>query len=341
MSDLEIREVDARDEAAFAAFHATYWAAMKHDLDGVGAAWTLPEMRVGLLEPNRRYAQRVWAGLVGGDVVATGFVGRPLLDNPTAAQLEVATHPAHRRRGYGAAMLAHLEAVVDDAGRTRLESEATWPTENGASGAGWPAVEFATASGYALTIGDVERELALPVDEALLAELVAETAPHHTAYELRTWVGRVPDELAHSWMSLSSTLMTEAPMGDTERDPEVVDVAALREGEATVAKQGRERYCAVALDADGEVVAYSDMVSTVHEPGRVYQWGTLVRRAERGHRLGMAVKLANLQLVQRERPDLARITTWNAEVNSHMISVNERLGFRPVARLGEFTKRTD
>ena len=86
-------------------------------------------------------------------------------------------------------------------------------------------------------------------------------------------------------------------------------------------------------------MAYSDLATTVHEPGRAYQWGTLVRREHRGHRLGVAVKVANVRLLQRERPDITRLTTYNAEVNSHMIGVNEAIGFRPVARLGDFQKK--
>jgi hypothetical protein len=53
----------------------------------------------------------------------------------------------------------------------------------------------------------------------------------------------------------------------------------------------------------------------------------------------MAVKIANLCLVQREQPGLERLITYNAEVNAHMVGVNDRLGFVPVARLGEFQKR--
>ena len=89
----------------------------------------------------------------------------------------------------------------------------------------------------------------------------------------------------------------------------------------------------------GEVAAYTDLVTTIHEPDRAYQWGTLVRRADRGHRLGLAVKVANLRLLQRERPDIVQLTTFNAEVNAHMIGVNERMGFVPVERLGEFQKK--
>ena len=46
------------------------------------------------------------------------------------------------------------------------------------------------------------------------------------------------------------------------------------------------------------------------------QWGTYVHRDHRGHRLGAAVKVANLRAVQRERPDILRIDTVNAETNS-------------------------
>ncbi len=53
----------------------------------------------------------------------------------------------------------------------------------------------------------------------------------------------------------------------------------------------------------------------------------------------MAVKVANLRLLQKERPDILRLTTYNAEVNGHMIGVNEAMGFVPVARLGDFQKK--
>ena len=61
------------------------------------------------------------------------------------------------------------------------------------------------------------------------------------------------------------------------------------------------------------VGAHSDLATTIHEPVRAYQWGALVRRADRGHRLGLAVKVANLRLLQQERPDIERVITWNGE----------------------------
>jgi hypothetical protein len=33
------------------------------------------------------------------------------------------------------------------------------------------------------------------------------------------------------------------------------------------------------------------------------------------------------------------VHTWNAEVNTHMVAVNDALGFRPVEYLAEFQRR--
>jgi RimJ/RimL family protein N-acetyltransferase len=44
-------------------------------------------------------------------------------------------------------------------------------------------------------------------------------------------------------------------------------------------------------------------------------------------------------VLQANEPELRKVVTYNAEVNEHMIRVNELLGFRPTARLAELQKR--
>lgn len=214
-----------------------------------------------------------------------------------------------------------------------------WTWDGGPLGEGAAGPQFARTRGYALALTEVQRELPLPVDDAVLARLADDAALAHEEYTLRSWVGPVPDDLLAGWAELTSTLTTEAPTGELQLEPETVSVEAVREREATLARQGRTKYNTVALSASGEVVAYSDLATTVHDPHRAYQWGTLVQREHRGHRLGVAVKVANLRLLQRDRPDVVRLTTYNAEDNSHMVGLNEALGFRPVAWLGDFQKK--
>ncbi|MCW2773207.1 MAG: hypothetical protein JWN91_1533 [Nocardioides sp.] len=338
MSDLVIEALDEHDNAAFDAYYDVYHAATA-PLGDLASPWMREEYRAIIQEDATRRWNGAYLGTVDGVPVATGLLRMPLLDNLESADVDVHVLPEHQRRGHGTAMLSRLEAEAKGRGRTLLNAEAVWSYDAGPTGAGSAGGEFARSRGFALGISDVKRVLPLPVPDALLDELAEEAAPHHATYSLRSFVGRVPDELAQGWALLSASLMTEAPTGEMLREPEAPDVAAMRESEANSVLQGRTKFNTVALDAGGEVVAYTDIAASAHDPRTAYQWGTLVRRDARGHRLGVAVKVANLRLLQAEGPPLDRVTTYNAEVNGHMIGVNERLGFVPVGRLGEFQKR--
>jgi RimJ/RimL family protein N-acetyltransferase len=55
---------------------------------------------------------------------------------------------------------------------------------------------------------------------------------------------------------------------------------------------------------------------------------TTVRPEHRGHRLGLQVKIAMLDLLADREPAVRRILTGNAGENQHMIAINELLGYR-------------
>ncbi|MDO9454758.1 GNAT family N-acetyltransferase [Nocardioides sp.] len=339
-SQLETSTLDVHDEGLFVPWYAAYAAALDHAVGEAAQAFTYDELRAQWQNPTSDIRRIGFVGSVDGEVVAVGAAGLPQLENLTSAFVEVAVAPAHQGRGHGRALLDHVEEAVAAEGRTRLVTEVRWRYEQGTSGhdgGGSRDVTFAESAGFDLGLSDVQRWLDLPVDEALLDPLAAEAATHHDGYALRSWVGAVPDELAPTWAELDGSLMTEAPMGELEHEAVKADVARLREQEESIARQDRTAYHSVALDASGTVVAYSMLVQSSAST-TAFQWGTLVHRDHRGHRLGLAVKVANHRLLQRERPDAVRVATWNAEVNSHMIGVNERLGFRPVSRMGEFQK---
>lgn len=337
---MRIVELDPFDDAAFDAWHAVYDEAERFGREETADLWQLEEVRTLLQHVGSHDRHFGWSGLLDGRTVAAGWMVITLLDNVERANLSVHVLPEYRRRGLGSQMLARVEREAAARGRTILGAEVAWPYDSvlASEGAGVPGPEFARARGYELALTDVQREVRLPVAEARLDELAAEAAPHHAAYTLKSWVGPVPDGLLQGWAELSSSLTTEAPLGDLALEPETASVEVHREREALQARQGRVKYNTVALNESGETVAYTDLATTIHEPGRAYQWGTLVRQADRGHRLGIAVKVANLRLLQAERPDILRLTTYNAQINAHMVAVNELMGFRPVEMLGEFQK---
>ena len=337
--DLAIEEVDPHDDATITAWHAAIELARRAETGDAAVVWTLPELTANLRTPRPGRRVTAYVGRVEDQVVVAGALEVPLLANLSSADLDVSVAPEHRRRGHGSAMLAHLEGLAAGLGRRRLNAEFSWPHDLGPDPAGTVGSDFATRHGYRFGLGDVQRELRGHVGEALLDELAAEAAPHHAAYELRAWTGPVPDDLVGAWLALDSTLDTEAPTGSIEREVGHADLGAHRGAEEVQRRQGRTSLHCVALTRDGgDLVAYSHLVTTLHEPDRGYQWGTLVRRDHRGHRLGLAVKVANHRLLQTEAPQVVRVSTWNAEENAAMIAVNERLGFVPVARLAELQK---
>ena len=347
---MRIVEVDPSDPAGFAQFYEVYAAASRHGPQGEYATvWQLDEVRVAMADQDERRIRIGWAGYVddpdlGSRVVATGWMQASMVDNTDLAEVLVCCAPSDRGHGYAAEMLAHVEGQARDHGRERLIAQVNWPYEGGADGTGSEDLAWARRQGFELGLVDVQRRLSLPVEDQLLDALAAEAAAHHAGYELRSFTGPVPDELAEDWVALDATLMVEAPMGDIEREAELADVAKLRAEEAVIAKQGRVKVNTVALappddSGERELVAYTDIVVTVHESERGYQWGTLVRTDHRGHRLGLAVKVANLRLLQETHPQLTTVVTFNADVNAPMVAVNERLGFVPVQWMGELQKK--
>lgn len=335
---MNIIEVDPFDDAAFDDWHATFAAAERHGRGEWASDWLLEESRADKQARRESRTVHVFALVEAGETVAAAELEFPQLDNRETAWAKVYTRPGHRGRGHGSALLEHVEDLARRHRRTRLISEAAFPFEAPPDGSGHPHADFLTHRGFEFGLGDVQRVLDLPVPDHVWSGLAADAAPHHTAYELRSFSGRVPDDLVEEYAELVANLVTQAPTGDLDLEPESADVAAFRAEELMIERQGRTRHGTVAVATDGSLAGYTDLVTSIHDPGRAYQWGTLVWPAHRGHRLGTALKVRNARRLQRERPDILAVRTWNAEVNGPMVAVNEAMGFRAVERLGEFQK---
>ena len=302
-----------------------------YDREGGALPMSRHELSVLLRWPMPKSEKRAYALLDDGVVVAGGFLYLHLVDNTNRAEIELWTHPDHGRRGHGSQMLAHLEQVAAGEGRTVLGVEVPWTLES-EEPVGCRA-SFMSKHGYELVLADVQRRLALPVAEERLAELM----PDLDGYTMRTWTGPVPDELVAEWADVVASLDTEAPTGDLDYEAVTPDIEEIRSGERMSQEQKRVSVAAVAVRGDGRLAAYSEIYVGAEDP-IAYQWGTLVRREDRGHRLGLAVKVANLRVLQDGFAHVSSVSTYNAASNVHMIAVNEALGFVPTERLGEFQK---
>ncbi|MFB9661627.1 GNAT family N-acetyltransferase [Glycomyces mayteni] len=277
------------------------------------------------------------------DGALAGYIGIAFLtgDNPHLAMAELMVRPDKRRRGIGAALLAHYVDYAAEHGRTDLTAGTltTWGDGPRRPGTG---AEFLERNGFSLALVQVNRRSRTdalgPEEERLLWDQAVAAAAD---YEVRTWTGPAPDDLIESLCRLDAMTRVEVPTGDVEMEPERVDVARARAKEALAAAIHEIPVKAAAVHrATGEAVAYTH-VHAYADPAAAHaaQGITIVDPAHRGHRLGMLLKLANLRQLRERFPRVAEIWTENADVNGHMVAINDQLGYEAVDALSVYQRK--
>jgi len=268
-----------------------------------------------------------------GRMWGAGQVDMPLHDNTHLGFGEFFVHPDRERRGIGRLVAQAGEDVVRQAGRRLLVVEAYAPP-----GAESAALGFGRALGYTEAIEEGMKVVDLVATEPTWDDLASKAAPHHAGYRLITWHDTVPDEMVAAYCRMNEAFNDEAPLGDLDMETERWDEERVRSREARNAAAGRHVVATAAVSPDGEVVGMTEIGLNVNAPWRGMQSGTLVMPAHRGHRLGLAMKLANQRAVRAAHPDIEVLFTGNAGVNAPMNAVNDVLGYRFVERCVEMQK---
>lgn len=297
--------------------------------------WTFPECVAAFGQTGKNLRVALAAFDSSGQCVGGGWAALPLKENLGRAHIGIAVPPEHGRRGVGSAVLAALEELAKSEGRTSFLTNVMVPAD--APGP-WPGIAFARKHGFTFGNTEIRRQQPLPIDAERLDALAAKAAERSGDYRLVSWVGPCPDEYAAQYARLKGLLSTEAPTGAVQWDEEQWDVERLRDDESFTAALERTPYTSIALAADGTVAAHTQLVTGKHDLDRAHQWDTLVLPEHRGHRLGLAVKVANLRLLQDARSDVTRMDTWNAEQNGPMVAVNEELGYRIIEHAHEWQR---
>ena len=134
-------------------------------------------------------------------------------------------------------------------------------------------------------------------------------------------------------------MSTDEPHGDEGHEEEIWDAERLGENDALRVAHGARFLIAVAEHiTSGRLVACTELAIGAESPGQAFQMLTVVDPEHRGHRLGLAIKLANLDLLASRAPAVRLVVTGNASVNGPMIAVNDMMGFE-VASEGNFWQK--
>ena len=244
----------------------------------------------------------------------------PCWDNRHLGLLDVQVDPRDRRQGIGRALFQAGVERIRAADRTVALAESVDCA---------PSVAFAASVGLERAQDVVQRRQDLAaLDWAHLDAAYDGAGAHAAGYELVPLAGRVPEPMRAAVCELTAAI-NDAPLDALDIEDEVFTPERLRAFEQMQDLLGRRVYRLIAREtATGALAGVTVVAVDSEQPWYAEQYDTSVVRAHRGHRLGVLLKVGMLRWLREQEPQLREIVTWNAASNSHMIGVNELLGYQ-------------
>ena len=243
-------------------------------------------------------------------------------ENRHMGQMEIQVRPEYRRQGWARELLRRIAEAARERERSLLiaSSDSRIP-------AGEAFLERLGARvGLASHVNQLE---VADVDPDQLRQWQEQARERAADFEIGLWDGPYPEDELEAVAELNK-VMNSAPRGDLDVEDFDWTPEQLRQTEASLQHQGVERWTMVARHRPtGQFAGYTETYWNPNRPETLQQGNTGVFPEYRGHGLGKWLKAAMLAKVVRDKPQVKRIRTGNADVNEAMLAINRQLGFQP------------
>ncbi len=276
-------------------------------------------LRLAVLDPSNPDAQ------IGEVSCETSKPGTPPHElNRHLASVNVQLLRPYRRRGIGRTLLARGVALAESRGRSAMES---WAEEDDGK-------TFAQAIGAKVVQNRYENRLVLDdVDWAMVERWAAEGAARSPSTKIEWFRDGVPAEIVEEYARAFTEVFNQQPFGEGGSFRGIVVTPDVFRNRAELnAEVGGTWLGAYTQERDGEVSGLTEMFYVPADATMLGQGLTGVRMKHRGRGLGKWVKAAMLLRARAGFPQARVVRTGNATENAAMLSINDRLGFRPHKR---------
>ncbi len=316
-------------------------------------AFRSAESLLPMLRSTPDQTRRQWYVRLDGDIV--GCCGTTILqdDGGATGMIGIALLRRVWGRGIGGAVLAHAESHLRAAGVRRLlnwtehvEPGGTGDVGRISSPTGFGSIprdhaaRFLQRHGFRLEqVERVSRYTWSDDSVPQLQQLFERAGTHARGYRVVQWMLPTPAERIDEYAVLKSRMSTDVPDADLDLPVETWDAERVRRHDELYAVRGSSVLVTAAEHVEtGHLCAFNELAITGDPGSSTQQEDTLVLADHRGHRLGMLVKTAGLLDWRKRFPTSPEVITYNAEENRPMLSINEAIGFTPVAYEGAWKK---
>ena len=289
----------------------------------------LREQQMKMMLDNPRFVGNMRiARDTNNDIIGTllvGFARKGSPDYETAKIMAFATldtHKDYRQQGVGTQLLTEIiKACQEEGEHVRL-----------VQGSSETPAGHAFVERYGGTVAMAAKENRLyetDIDWDMVRQWHEESSNRTDGVTIETFVGLPPEDTLQDYADFYTEVVNQVPMGEIEGAESTHTPETLREQHARVKETGTIWTTMITREADGTISGLTETLFNPKRPHRVAQELTGVRDAYRGRGLGKWLKTAMLLYVQEHSPEMRFVTTGNADSNAPMLSINDRLGFKP------------
>ena len=257
-------------------------------------------------------------------LVGTSRITHPTKDSP---EYETNAHIAfvscnilekYRGKGYGKALIIDILKYLDEVGITTIQSLVFNSIGR----------EFCKKIGATLGNEGGERRLKLiDVNWDMIDTWIEEGKTRAKGVSFN-YYDQIPDNIMDDFVDVYTETNNQAPSEGLE-DIVKVTSDSFRKEEENLRQIGYHHLFVLSIEEDGKISGLTEMLYQKEVNYLIHQELTGVLEKYRGRGLGKILKARMLKEIKSRFPSVQIISTGTADTNAPMVSINQRLGFKP------------